>query len=454
MTAAPTIYNPKEAPWPVWAGEERWEQLIPNGFVHDFVAHLRGTETATSFSVWSAISLVAATVRRNAWFEWFPDPLYPQFYIFLVAPPGRVMKGNPIKVIRRVGRGFHEHIDDPLVQLEKEMNLYSGAATPESLHELLQPEERWHRSKHDDGRGKVIRIDRGSQIYLVESELSTFLGKQQYNVGLVQKLTDLYDGNDDSGERYTKKEKMQKLRNISVNLIAATTPGDLSNSIPREAFGGGLMSRIVIVFEGKGRRVYDAPFLYNGAPRAEDLMRKLGWIAHYQRGRHDFSEQAAEFFHEWYKQFKLRLNMSDEQQSLSISRQPTILRQLALTIRLQRYEQTDGRVTLDDLMLAKDILDETYSRSAGAVDEIDQDISVRKRDRVGRYIQRSGRDGIRRQTLIQRISRYLKVEDVNFALSHYLESGEIEVWEDGEKKTRWSRRGDEIYSWVGGDWDA
>lgn len=446
------MYKPAEIPWPIWPGEERWEQLVPNGFVHDFVAHLRGTETATSFSVWSGLSLVAAAVRRSAWFEWFPDPLYPQFYVFLVAPPGRVMKGNPIKIIRKAGRGFHEFISDPVIQLEKEMNLYSGAATPESLHELLQPEERWHRTQGSDGRGKVLRIDRGSQIYLVESELSTFLGKQQYNVGLVQKLTDLYDGNDDSGERYTKKEKLQKLRNISVNLIAATTPGDLSNAIPREAFGGGLMSRIVIVFEGKGRRVYDAPFLYNGAPRLEDLMRKLAWIAEKQRGRHDFSEPAAEFFHEWYTRFKKNLNEADEQRSLSISRQPTILRQLALTIKLQRYEHTDGRITLDDLMLAKDILDETYRHSEGAVDEIDQDVSVKKRDRVGRYIQRAGKDGIPRQALIQRISRYMKVDDVNFALTHFLESGEIEVWEDGEKKTRWSRRGTEVYSWVG-KWD-
>jgi hypothetical protein len=73
-----------------------------------------------------------------------------------------------------------------------------------------------------------------------------FFGRQQYNVGLVSLITDLYDYREEwrSG---TIARGGEVLRNVCLSVIAGTTPDWLQHMLPQDAFTGGFMSRFILV---------------------------------------------------------------------------------------------------------------------------------------------------------------------------------------------------------------
>ena len=100
--------------------------------------------------------------------------------------------------------------------------------------------------------------EKGSQAAFVISELSSLLGKQNYNEGLVGKLTDLYDCKDYDDDT-TISRGYKAFEDIYVTLLGATTRTALEESIPEAAFGEGFMSRVVLVYQHQRTRAYPEP---------------------------------------------------------------------------------------------------------------------------------------------------------------------------------------------------
>jgi len=91
-------------------------------------------------------------------------------------------------------------------------------------------------------------------------ELSTFVNKQEYNVNLVQLLTDLFDSSSRK-VRKTKARGDEVLENIAVSCIFGTNEEWLSEAIPPSALGGGLMSRILTWHQEDTDREFPRPVL-------------------------------------------------------------------------------------------------------------------------------------------------------------------------------------------------
>lgn len=429
--------------YPWWEQEwTDWERILPRGgFIEDFVLATKGLETATSFAVWTGLITVASTLSRDAYLSLYPASWYPNLYAILVAPPGLVKKSTIQGQGLRLLRKYHEHIRDPNLQWKKELNLHTNRVTPEGLQDLLIPIGPVPSKRLDTPH---LRMDRGSQLVLFISELATFLGRQTYNLGMISKLTDLYDSKEHDSD-YTKKDGKQDLRNIYVNFLAATTPKDLNDVIPQEAFGGGLMTRTTIIYEPETVRYHPLPMRIEKGPSNVDLEKALAWIAVNSFGSYTLSKEALGYYYSWYERFKKELKDSDSIRILSASRMDVLLLKVAILIRAQRYEP--GReITIDDITKARQILDKTYRQNETAVENVGATARGQYYNKLRDYIQTKG--VVTRKQLLTSHSRYLSSDEVTSIVSDLLEVGFVEVWYQSQQKNEVSKKGDEEYVWI------
>jgi len=136
-----------------------------------------------------------------------------------------------------------------------------------------------------------------SSLTILSKELTVFLGYN--NQQLMADLTDWYDCAG-QWEYRTKNMGTDDISGVWVNLIGATTPDLLQTTLPRDAIGGGLTSRIIFVYENK--KDHTEPFpVQTGAEIAlgKELRVDLERISLLQ-GMFSVSEKFIDLWIDWY----------------------------------------------------------------------------------------------------------------------------------------------------------
>lgn len=431
------------AAYPWWDKEwTDWETITPRGgFLEDFVLSTKGTETATSFALWTGLTMVATVLARDAKLDLYPSAWYPNLYVILVAPPGLAKKSTTLNLGAKILYTYHDRILDENLAYKKKANIHMNRVTPEGLQDLLIPAPPTPSRRKDIAD---VTVDRGSQIALFISELSTFLGRQSYNIGMVSKLTDLYECKDIDAD-YTKKDGRQVLRNIYVNFIAATTPYDLDSVLPEEALGGGLMSRTVVVYERDTSRLHPLPVRIKNGPTLEHLQDALAWIAVNGFGDYILSREALAMYYNWYDTFKRDLKYLDSVRVLSASRMDSLVLKLAVIIRAQRYEP--GRtVEASDFTKAVQILQKTYNQNEDAVVNVGASERGRYYNKIEAFLEKNSFAS--RRKLLTSFSRHMSAEDLSSILSHMHEAGIIRIRRNNTWTTEVTRDGREEYVYI------
>lgn len=444
----PPHYNIDDETWASkysWWEKEwtDWETILPRGgFLEDFVLATKGTEAPTSFATWMALAVVATVLDRDAYLDLYPVRWFPNLYLILVAPPGVAKKSTVLNYGASLLRGLSAHLEDENLKYKKDVLVHTNRVTPEGLQDLLAPRP-VAPSRRQDLSG--VYVDKGSSLALFISELSTFLGRQSYNVGMVSKLTDLYESKDHDTD-YTKKDGKQHLRNVYVNFVAATTPNDMDSVLPEEAFGGGLMSRTIVVYEENPLRRRPLPIRINGGPTHDDLKEGLAWIAANAFGPYTLSQEAVAYYYLWYDRFKDNFQAQDTTRKLSMSRMDVLLLKVALLIRAQRYE-LGRQIEKTDLLKAEQLLNKTYGNNEEATKNVGATERGRIYYKVGEYIKKHGE--CTRRKVLTAFSRYTSSEELSSILDQLREAGNIEVWNDGAKRGEITRSSKELYVYTG-----
>jgi len=160
-------------------------------------------------------------------------------YVVLVGPSGKCRKGTAMgpgyKLLRDIGT-----------------KLAAEAITREALIRELKNSS----ATHIDPDTNDVSIHASLTIF--SPELTVFLGYN--NLQLMSDLTDWYDCRDRWTYR-TKNMGTDEIVGVWVNLIGATTPELIQSTLPRDAVGGGLSSRVIFVYEEKKGKIVPAPFL-------------------------------------------------------------------------------------------------------------------------------------------------------------------------------------------------
>lgn len=206
-----------------------------NNWIESFVEFTKETEPPESYRRWVAIGVVAACLQRKCWFMWH-DTVYPNMYIILVGPAGKAQKSTAM----RMGKEFLTN---------QGVKLAAEATTREALIRRI------NNSQQNTSDG-IIPISHNS-LTVFSSELTVFLGFK--NQQLIMDLCDWYDCTSPWYYDTKDKTKSDYIEKPWVNIIAATTPETLQASLPSEARGGGLTSRMIFVYEKKKGNIVHLP---------------------------------------------------------------------------------------------------------------------------------------------------------------------------------------------------
>jgi len=352
-------------------------KLDPNkSWLDHFVDYTDNSEPPLLYRKWTAISVVAAALQRKVSLEWGTYKLYPNMYIVLVGPPA-ARKGTAMspgsKMLRRLG-----------------VKLAAEATTREALISTLK--ESFITSVTPDGG----TITSHSSLTIFSPELTVFLGYN--NVILMADLSDWYD----SADRWTYRTKnsgTDEIDGVFVNLLGATTPQLLQTTLPQDAIGGGLTSRIVFVYEEKKGKVVAAPFLTEKQANLEEQLQEDLDRIYMLTGGFQITKGYMERWKEWYEHQDAHPPFNDEKFAGYLGRRQTHVQKLSMII-CASYQVKSGQkeliITLDHLNEAIELLEETEIKMPNVFGGFGQNPLASVMDKILKHIRNAkGRVGIK-----------------------------------------------------------
>ena len=222
------------------------QRALPD-WIEGFMQFTDNSEAPTLFRYWTAVSCVAAALQRKTYVSLGTLTFYPNMYIILCAPSG-IRKGTAM------GPGY-ELLNDIGIKM-------SAQAT--TLQALVKRLKNTTNNTIDPITGE---ISMHSSLTVYSKEFTVFLGYR--NQELMSHLCDWYDC--ENRWRYeTISRGEDEIIGVWVNIIGATTPELIQTSMPVEAIGGGLTSRMIIVYETKKGKFVPFPILTH----QEELLRE------------------------------------------------------------------------------------------------------------------------------------------------------------------------------------
>ena len=236
-------------------------------WVDAYLTYTDNTEAADLFKLWTAIFCISACLKRKCFLPWGTLTFYPNMYIVLVAPSG-CRKGTAM------GPGY-----DMLISPEINLKLAAEATTREALIRELR------KAGDDIIQGKTLEFH--SSLSIFSQELSVFLGYN--NIQLMSDLTDWYDCR--SKWHYSTKDRTlsDDIVNVWVSMFGATTPSMIQSTLPNDAVGLGLTSRIVFIFEGRKGKSCPFPGLTEEQAAIRPLLLQDLEKIHMMRGKFSYT---------------------------------------------------------------------------------------------------------------------------------------------------------------------
>lgn len=325
-------------------------------FFDQYKVYTRKSESPDAYHVWSALSTIASAVRRQVWVSMGHFKVYPNMYVVLVGPPGRCRKSVAI------------NIATSLLKDIKDVHISADAITREALIRELKE------STKKIFIGDEVEYDHSS-ITVVSKELSVFLTAN--NPDLLSLLTDLYD-NPDHWEYRTKNSGWDKINNVWLNKLAASTPSWLVGSVPLSAIGGGYTSRVIFVVEHDVRQRVARPKLGAEELQAqESCMEQLAVISTLN-GEIDLTPEADEWFDHWYTT-NVQVPRTDFRFAGYYERKHIHLLKVAMLLTLGRGADT---ISMMDLLMANNLLESMESKMEDAFGSVGRSTNAADIDQV------------------------------------------------------------------------
>ena len=225
---------------PAWGFPSR---RLPN-WLQAYLDYTEDTEAPREMHFWTGVSVLAAALRRRVWFDMGYFRWYPNFFIVFVAPPGIVKKTSTIDI----------GVD--LIRNVKDVIFTPDSVTWQKLLKFLEDNQQVVTITNPDGS---VTKKQMAAVSAYIGELENFL--KLHDEGFNGTLIALYDGKveDTQYVHSTVGGVSAGITNPWLNLIGATTPSWIRQSIPENMIGGGLFSRIVFVCADKRNRVIAYP---------------------------------------------------------------------------------------------------------------------------------------------------------------------------------------------------
>lgn len=204
-------------------------RILPDwvqGFM-DATAHLPSPQL---FRKWAAISAIAGGLERRVWVRSLNMDLYPNLYVVLVGPPG-------------VGKTVSTRVTETLWRGNTSFHVAPKSVSKASLIDALSDAKR-SKTWIDGANSQFLEFN---SLLVNAGELGVLI--PQYDSDFMNILTDIYDGG-----LYEEKRRGNNLhitiKKPQLNILGATTPSYLNQTLPEGAWDQGFLSRTFLIFSG------------------------------------------------------------------------------------------------------------------------------------------------------------------------------------------------------------
>ena len=389
--------------------------LVPDGWFHRYLSYMNAThnEMPLPFHFLSLAVVMGHALGFQVWGKVAANVMvYPNINALLLGPAGGVRRGEGSKLAIRVAR---------LAGL----NVMEGKATPEGLLDELRDHQ---------------------QVLLYVEELSMLLSKRDYMRPMIPLLTKLLLNSGGPVEERTRtaREKIT-IERANLSFLATSAPDWFIDSIPEEAYGGGLMSRLTVCYL-PGREV-----IYID-PNAEDdggeffvsmATEMCQLLAHTPPGHMKFTRDAVDVLLPWYQENERRL-IADERLNPHRNRLPANVIRLAIILSVSCGERVISRARFEQAVKLLEWFAPTVWAMYGYTDAAANDVNRRERRVVQTLIDNGG-----------------KMKHAAFARATLGAFGCRRTWQDClaglEEKglvRRWQRPGQPAGVWPPGEWEV
>jgi len=404
------------------------KERVYDNFVQSYLEYTNIQESPDSYHLWVALILIASVLNRRVYMDKAMFDLYPNLYVFLIAGTSKCHKSTAIRMGLDVldTLSHHAHArEEPRVFAQKITNERLIQFLGEGSNVEMQPE------------GANIQFKASGMI--AASELSTFLGSSAVQSGLMATLVDLFDCQE-TWSYETKSSGKDKLTNVYLNMLGASTEKWLRNAIPVEAVGGGIMSRTVFVYESRPKRLIPFPEdeeIDNLDQFRINLAHDLACMQ-YLEGTFSLSEKAKAYYKEWYiKNAEESMNHGAKEDFFS--RWDTIILKLGMLLSVS--ESDDLIVKRKHLQMADTMLNERKEKMKPVIDTMIVTDSQLPTSRVLGIIRR--RKSVTKTSLMQYASPFASSEDVAQIINTLEQAGYIQ--------TNFRPGGETTYKYLGED---
>lgn len=189
--------------------------LPPDSILRHWLYAHSNLETPTSYLILTAMAAIGALLKRNVWFDQEHFKVYPNLSVFLVGPSG-IGKDVAIDLAEEI----LQHIDTV-----RDV----GGRTIESIY------------------NRLARQGNPAAGYILAPEITAFVGKKDYQSGMIQDITDLLSTK--PHKDYNLKDKEQRIMRPTVTMLAGSTAEWLQRNMPEGSQEGGFFPRFLIVTE-------------------------------------------------------------------------------------------------------------------------------------------------------------------------------------------------------------
>jgi len=205
-------------------------RLLPN-WVESFYEYTDFLPSPPIFRKWAGIATIAGALERRTWVHSQGADLYPNIYVIFVSPPG-VGKSILTSRVEKLWQDLPGHF------------VASSNITKAALIDELNFAERTIIRPNETPTTVVF-----NSLKILSNELGVLL--PSYDNEFMSTLTDIYDGSRYAERRRGTKNDPIIIDHPQFNILAATTPGHLSDFLPVGAFDQGFLSRCFLIYSGE-----------------------------------------------------------------------------------------------------------------------------------------------------------------------------------------------------------
>lgn len=378
------------------------QRNVPD-WIEGYLAYTEDSEPPKLFKEWCAVSVIAAALQRKCRLEWGTTVFYPNLYIVLTAPAGKARKGTAMAPARK----FIDRIGIPLA---------AEAVTREALIRTLKESE----SVVSTENGIIVH----SSLTVFSPELTVFLGYN--NTQLMSDLTDWFDCSEKWVYR-TKTAGTDDISGVFINMLGATTPDLIRSTLPLDAIGGGLTSRMIFVFEEKKGKIVPFPFVSEENRKLETKLYYDIECINMLQGQFKFTKEFLSCWGDWYtaqegkNPFGANYNKAFDGY---IERRPTQVLKLSMVMNASRTDE----MVLDepDLARAIDLLERTEKKMPRAFGGIGMSQNAQLTYAISELIARSP-NGVTMTEIIRAHTFNGTTSDISDALEILVQSKMVRI---------------------------